>query len=103
MKTINEDKPSISMRLDRVLAFFSHAIYLILSLFAIGAFVPILIEIIYGANIMEVKEAFLRLEMLWPVVHSIAWLILILIGIFIIRAVIVFIEWVRGDKERYCK
>ena len=64
MKNMNKDKPSIIMRLDHMLTIFSYAIYYILSIFAIGIFVPILIEIVYGASMIEVKDAFLRLGML---------------------------------------
>ena len=93
MKTINKDKLSVSMRLDRMLAWTSYVIYWLLSFLAIVAFVPILIEIVYGASMVEVKEAFLRLGMLWSAMPFTALLILILIGIFIVRAVIAF------DKE----
>ena len=101
MKTINEDKPSISMRLDRMLTFFSYVIYCILSLLAFGAFGPILIEILCGASMMEVKEAFLRLGMLWPAMPTVALLIFIVIGLFIIRAWIVLVERISDGKYNH--
>ena len=104
---MNEDKPSISMRLDRILAWISYVIYWLLSFLAIVAFVPILIEIVYGASMMEVKAAFLRLGMLWHTMPFTALLILILIGIFIARAVIAFDQkccddiWSVIDNEKH--
>ena len=101
MKIIDKNKPSISMRLDRMFTFFSHVIYCILSLLAFGAFGPILIEILYGASMMETKEAFLRMEMLWPAMPTVALLIFVAIGIFIIRAWIALVGWISGGKYKH--
>ena len=88
MKTMNKNKPSISMRIDMALAWVSYVIYMLLSLVAIGIFVPVLVEIVYGASIFEVKEAFLQLDAFWFAMPQTALLILTLIGVLVIRAAI---------------
>ena len=101
MKNMNKDKPSIIMQLDRMFAFFSYVIYCIISLLAFGAFGPILIEILFGASMMETKEAFLRMEMLWPAMPTVALLIFVAIGIFILRAWISLVGWISGGKYKH--
>ena len=98
---MNKDKPSIIMQLDHMFAFFSYAIYYILFLLAFGAFGPILIEILFGASMMETKEAFLRMEMLWPVMPTVALLIFVAIGIFIVRAMLIFVKWIFEGKYKH--
>ena len=101
MKTINEDKPSISMRLDRTLAFASYIIYIFLGILSMGILAPLAFCIPLNSSALEVRDAFLHVEMLWIIMPSVALLIFILIGILIIRVWIALVGWISGGKYKH--